>query len=73
MCLLEDFVFFEESDVDGVEMELLDSELEWELFRDYLGNGGGCFFVVVYWDINWKFGLFYEELKVDGEKEELKR
>ena len=37
---LEDFAFSEESDADGVEMELPDSEPEREPFRDYSGNGG---------------------------------
>ena len=38
---LEDFAFSEESDMDGVEMELPDSEPEREPFRDYSDNGGG--------------------------------
>ena len=38
---LEDFAFSEESDTDGVEMELPDSEPEREPFRDYSDNGGG--------------------------------
>ena len=63
---LEDFAFSEESDMDGVEMELPDSEPEREPFRDYSDNGGGR-------DINRQLGSFYEEPKVDGEKEELKR
>ena len=70
---LEDFAFSEESDADGVEMELPDSEPEREPFRDYSGNGGGRSSVAAYWDINRKLGSFYEEPKVDGEKEELKR
>jgi len=37
---LEDFAFSEESDTDGVEMELPDSEPEREPFRDYSDNGG---------------------------------
>ena len=37
---LEDFAFSEESDMDGVEMELPDSEPEREPFRDYSDNGG---------------------------------
>ena len=70
---LEDFAFSEESDTDGVEMELPDSEPEQEPFRDYSGNGGGRSSVAAYRDINRKLGSFYEEPKVDGEKEELKR
>ena len=70
---LEDFAFSEESDMDGVEMELPDSEPEQEPFRDYSGNGGGRSSVAAYRDINRKLGSFYEEPKVDGEKEELKR
>ena len=63
----------EESDADGVEMELPDSEPEREPFRDYSGNGGGRSSIAAYRDINRKLGSFYEEPKVDGEKEELKR
>ena len=70
---LEDFAFSEESDADGVEMELPDSEPERDPFRDYSGNGGGRSSVAAYRDINRKLGSFYEEPKVDGEKEELKR
>ena len=70
---LEDFAFSEESDADGVEMELPDSEPEREPFRDSSGNGGGRSSVAAYRDINRKLGSFYEEPKVDGEKEELKR
>ena len=71
---LEDFAFSEESDMDGVEMELPDSEPEREPFRDYSDNGGGRpFFRSAYRDINRQLGSFYEEPKVDGEKEELKR
>ena len=70
---LEDFAFSEESDADRVEMELPDSEPEREPFRDYSGNGGGRSSVAAYRDINRKLGSFYEEPKVDGEKEELKR
>ena len=70
---LEDFAFSEESDMDGVEMELPDSEPEREPFRDYSGNGGGRSSVAAYRDINRQLGSFYEEPKVDGEKEELKR
>ena len=71
---LEDFAFSEESDMDGVEMELPDSEPEREPFRDYSDNGGGGrSSVAAYRDINRKLGSFYEEPKVDGEKEELKR
>ena len=73
MRSLEDFAFSEESDADGVEMELPDSEPEREPFRDYSGNGGGRSSVAAYRDINRKLGSFYEEPKVDGEKEELKR
>lgn len=65
---LEDFAFSEESDADGVEMELPDSEPEREPFRDYSGNGGGRSSVAAYRDINRKLGSFYEEPKVDGEK-----
>lgn len=70
---LEDFAFSGESDADGVEMELPDSEPEREPFRDYSGNGGSRSSVAAYRDINRKLGSFYEEPKVDGEKEELKR
>ena len=71
---LEDFAFSEESDMDGVEMELPDSEPEREPFRDYSDNGGGSrSSVTAYRDINRQLGSFYEEPKVDGEKEELKR
>ena len=71
---LEDFAFSEESDTDGVEMELPDSEPEREPFRDYSDNGGGSrSSVTAYRDINRQLGSFYEEPKVDGEKEELKR
>ena len=70
---LEDFAFSEESDTDRVEMELPDSEPEREPFRDYSGNGGRRSSVAAYRDINRKLGSFYEEPKVDGEKEELKR
>lgn len=73
MRSLEDFAFPEESDTDGVEMELPDSEPEREPFRDYSGSGGGRSSIVAYRDINRKLGSFYEEPKVDGEKEELKR
>ena len=71
---LEDFAFSEESDADRVEMELPDSEPEREPFRDYSDNGGGSrSSVTAYRDINRQLGSFYEEPKVDGEKEELKR
>ena len=71
---LEDFAFSEESDADGVEMELPDSEPEREPFRDYSDNGGGSrSSVTAYRDITRQLGSFYEEPKVDGEKEELKR
>ena len=73
MRSLEDFAFSEESDTDRVEMELPDSEPEREPFRDYSGNGGGRSSVAAYRDINRKLGSFYEEPKVDEEKEELKR
>lgn len=73
MRSLEDFAFSGESDADGVEMELPDSEPEREPFRDYSGNGGSRSSVAAYRDINRKLGSFYEEPKVDGEKEELKR
>ena len=69
---LEDFAFSEESDADGVEMELPDSEPEREPFRDYSDNGGGSrSSVTAYRDINRQLGSFYEEPKGDGEKEEL--
>ena len=55
---LEDFAFSEESDADGVEMELPDSEPEREPFRDYSGNGGGRSSVAAYRDINRKLGSF---------------
>ena len=71
---LEDFAFSEESNTDGVEMELPDSEPEREPFRDYSDKGGGSrSSVTAYRDINRQLGSFYEEPKVDGEKEELKR
>ena len=70
---LEDFAFSGESDADGVEMELPDSEPEREPFSDSSGNGGSRSSVAAYRDINRKLGSFYEEPKVDGEKEELKR
>ena len=71
---LEDFAFSEESDMDGVEMELPDSEPEREPFRGYSDKGGGSrSSVTAYRDINRQLGSFYEEPKVDGEKEELKR
>jgi len=71
---LEDFAFSEESDMDGVEMELPDSEPEREPFRDYSDNGGGGpGSPLRHQDINRQLGSFYEEPKVDGEKEELKR
>ena len=74
MRSLEDFAFSEESDTDGVEMELPDSEPEREPFRDYSDKGGGSrSSVTAYRDINRQLGSFYEEPKVDGEKEELKR
>ena len=59
---LEDFAFSEESDTDGVEMELPDSEPEREPFRDYSDNGGGSrSSVTAYRDINRQLGSFYEE------------
>ena len=55
-------------------MELPDSEPEREPFRDYSDKGGGSrSSVTAYRDINRQLGSFYEEPKVDGEKEELKR
>lgn len=69
---LEDFAFSEESDADRVEMELPDSGPEREPFRDY-SAGGSRSSVTAYRDINRQLGSFYEEPKVDGEKEELKR
>lgn len=70
---LEDFAFSEESDADGVEMELPDSGPEREPFRDYSAGGGSRSSVTAYRDINRQLGSFYEEPKVDEEKEELKR
>ena len=73
---LEDFAFSEESDTDGVEMELPDSEPEREPFRDYSGSSRGKGVnssTVAYRDINRQLGTFYETPKVDEEKEELKR
>ena len=66
MRSLEDFAFSEESDTDGVEMELPDSEPEREPFRDYSGNGGGRSSVAAYRDINRKLGSFYEERRWTG-------
>ncbi|MCS3208346.1 conjugative transposon protein TraM [Bacteroides stercoris] len=58
---LEDFAFSEESDTDGVEMELPDSEPEREPFRDYSDKGGGSrSSVTAYRDINRQLGSFYE-------------
>ena len=65
---LEDFAFSEESDTDGVEMELPDSEPEREPFRDYSGNGGGRSSVAAYRDINRKLGSFYEERRWTGKR-----
>ena len=70
---LEDFAFSGESDADGVEMELPDSEPEREPFRDYSGNGGGRSSVAAYRDINRRLSTFYETPPVDEEKEDLKR
>ena len=71
---LEDFAFSEESDADGVEMELPDSEPEREPFRDYSDNGGGSrSSVTAYRDINRQLSTFYETPAVDEEKEDLKR
>ena len=71
---LQDFAFAADNGMDGVEMELPDSEPEREPFRDYSDNGGGSrSSVTAYRDINRQLGSFYEEPKVDGEKEELKR
>ena len=71
---LQDFAFAADNGTDEVEMELPDSEPEREPFRDYSDNGGGSrFSVTAYRDINRQLGSFYEEPKVDGEKEELKR
>ena len=54
--------------------KLPDSEPEREPFRDYSDKGGGSrSSVTAYRDINRQLGSFYEEPKVDGEKEELKR
>lgn len=71
---LQDFAFAAGNGTDEVEMELPDSEPEREPFRDYSDNGGGSrSSVTAYRDINRQLGSFYEEPKVDGEKEELKR
>ena len=71
---LQDFAFAADNGTDEVEMELPDSEPEREPFRDYSDNGGGSrSSVTAYRDINRQLGSFYEEPKVDGEKEELKR
>ena len=71
---LQDFAFVADNGTDEVEMELPDSEPEREPFRDYSDKGGGSrSSVTAYRDINRQLGSFYEEPKVDGEKEELKR
>lgn len=73
---LQDFAFAADNGTDEVEMELPDSELEREPFRDYSGSSRGKGVnssTVAYRDINRQLGTFYETPKVDGEKEELKR
>lgn len=73
---LQDFAFAADNGTDEVEMELPDSELEREPFRDYSGSSRGKGMnssTVAYRDINRQLGTFYETPKVDEEKEELKR
>ena len=71
---LEDFAPSEEDEPEGAVAEPLGSNPEREPFRDYSDNGGGSrSSVTAYRDINRQLGSFYEEPKVDGEKEELKR
>jgi len=69
---LEDFAFSGDSDADGVEIELPDNGPERKPFRDY-SAGGSRSSVTAYRDINRQLGSFYEQPKVDEEKEELKR
>ena len=73
---LQDFAYSGDSDADGVDMELPDSEPEREPFKDYSGSSRGngtSSSVAAYRDINRQLGTFYEPPKVDEEKEELKR
>lgn len=73
---LQDFAFAADNGTDEVEMELPDSELEREPFRDYSGSSRGKGVnssTAAYRDINRQLGTFYETPKVDEEKEELKR
>ena len=70
---LEDFAFSGDNDADGVDIELPDSEPEREPFKDYSAGGGSRSSVTAYRDINRQLGSFYEQPKVDEEKEELKR
>lgn len=71
---LEDFAFSEESDTDGVEMELPDSEPEREPFRDYSDKGGGSrSSVTAYRDINRQLGLVLRGAEGGRGKGELKR
>ena len=70
---LEDFAFSGDSGADGVDIALPDSEPEREPFRDYSTGGGSRSSVTAYRDINRQLGSFYEQPKVDEEKEELKR
>ena len=69
---LEDFAFSGDSGTDGVDIALPDGEPEREPFRDY-SAGGSRSSVTAYRDINRQLGSFYEQPKVDEEKEELKR
>ncbi|MDC2661287.1 conjugative transposon protein TraM [Bacteroides ovatus] len=73
---LQDFAYSGDSDMDGVDMELPDSEPEREPFKDYSGSSRGngtSSSVAAYRDINRQLGTFYEQPKVDEEKEELKK
>ena len=56
-----------------MDIELPDSEPEREPFKDYSAGGGSRSSVTAYRDINRQLGSFYEQPKVDEEKEELKR
>ncbi len=73
---LQDFAYSGDSDMDGVDMELPDSEPEREPFKDYSGSSRGngtSSSVAAYRDINRQLCTFYEQPKVDEEKEELKK
>ena len=71
---LEDFAFSEESDTDGVEMELPDSEPEREPFRDYSGKGGGSrSSVTAYRDINRRSARSTRSRRWTGKRRSLKR